>query len=155
LPGNPATAEEALLQRVRQAGLRLTLQRRAICAVLARNQEAFLTVGEIVAEVEEIAGPIDPSTCHRTLRQLADIGAVHHIHLGSQPAKWHLTLEHNHQHLACETCGSVTLVPAGEFQEIFDMLQKECDFYISPHHFAILGQCGRCQRTRAQPDHLA
>jgi len=150
LPANPAATEEALLQQVRQAGLRLTLQRRAICAVLARSEEAFLTVGEIVAGVEEIARPIDPSTCHRTLRQLAEIGAVHQIHLGSQPAKWHLTLEHTHQHLACETCGAVTLVPASGFQDIFDMVQKECDFHVSLHHFAILGQCGRCRRANGQ-----
>ena len=145
---NPARLETLLHERIRFAGLRLTLPRRAICAVLARHGEGFLTVQEILAGVAEgAAGPIDPSTGHRTLNELARIGLVHHVHFGSQPARWHLTVDHYHQHLACETCGALTLVPTTLLQPTFDRLKDDYGFYVSLHHFAILGQCESCRET--------
>jgi Fe2+ or Zn2+ uptake regulation protein len=145
--------ETLLHERIKRAGLRLTLPRRAICAVLARHGEGFLTVQEILADaIEGAAGPIDPSTGHRTLNELARIGLVHHVHFGSQPGRWHLTIDHDHQHLACETCGELTLVPTSLLQPTFDRLRDEYGFYVSLHHFAILGQCQSCQAT-AGHDH--
>ena len=145
---NPARLETLLHEKIRRAGLRLTLPRRAICAVLARHEEGFLTVQEILSEVVEgAAGPIDPSTGHRTLNELARIGLVHHVHFGSQPGRWHLTLDHDHQHLACETCGALTLVPTALLQSTFDRLKDDYGFYVSLHHFAILGQCESCRET--------
>jgi Fe2+ or Zn2+ uptake regulation protein len=142
-----AATEAALHERLRTAALRLTLPRRAICAVLARDTEAFLTVQEILAGAEEEAGTIDPSTAHRTLNELSRIGLVHHVHFGSQPGRWHLTLEHTHQHLACETCGKLTLVPTADLQPTFDLLRDRHGFHVSLHHFAMLGQCDSCHRT--------
>jgi Fe2+ or Zn2+ uptake regulation protein len=145
---DPTKIETLLHERIRRAGLRLTLPRRAICAVLARHGEGFLTVQEILSgAVEEAAGPIDPSTGHRTLNELARIGLVHHVHFGSQPGRWHLTIDHDHQHLACETCGALTLVPTSMLQPTFDRLRDEYGFYVSLHHFAILGQCQNCRAT--------
>jgi Fe2+ or Zn2+ uptake regulation protein len=146
------TIESAMHERLRGAGLRLTLPRRAICAALARDPEAFLTVQEILAGAQELGGQIDPSTGHRTLNELARIGLVHHVHFGSQPGRWHLTLEHTHQHLACETCGTLTLVPTSDLQPMFELLRDRHGFHVSLHHFAILGQCDDCRQT-AGHDH--
>ncbi|MYH56108.1 MAG: transcriptional repressor [Acidimicrobiia bacterium] len=152
VPTSPELIAQEMHRRIRAAGLRITNQRRAICEVLARNGEAFLTVEEILTAAADLAGGIDPSTCHRTLNDLAEVGVVHHIHFGAQPGRWHLTLDHTHQHLACETCGTMTLVPAGRFEGIFAMLRSEYDFHISMHHFAILGQCGRCRSIDRHSD---
>lgn len=149
---DPATIEAALHDRLRRAGLRLTLPRRAICASLARDPEAFLTVQEILTGAAALAGPIDPSTGHRTLNEFARIGIVHHVHFGSQPGRWHLTLEQTHQHLACESCGRLTLVPTADLQPMFEVLRDRHGFHVSLHHFAILGQCDDCHRAGAH-DH--
>jgi len=152
-PADPEWITLELHKRIRGAGLRLTNQRRAICEVLAQNGEAFLTVGEILSAAAEVADTLDPSTCHRTLNDLAEIGVVHHIHFGSQPGRWHLTLAHSHQHLACESCGAMPPVPSSRLQETFKMLQSEYNFHVSLHHFAILGQCGQCRRDDKHSHH--
>jgi Fur family ferric uptake transcriptional regulator len=145
--------EDTLHKRIREAGLRLTLPRRAICKVLAANGESFLTAAEILAEATAEVGQIDSSTTYRALDDFARIGLVHHLHFGNQPDKWHLTLDHDHQHLVCETCGEPTLVPSSDITDFFDVLKHRFGFTVNAHHFAILGQCESCSAAAAHPDH--
>jgi Fe2+ or Zn2+ uptake regulation protein len=145
---DPDQLATTIHDRMRRAGLRLTLPRRAICAVLARNSEEFLTGSDLQTAVEtEAGGPVDASTIYRTLNELAHLGIVHHVNFGTGPGRWHLTVEHDHHHLACETCGAMTRVPVSELQPTFDYLRETYGFYVSRDHFAILGQCENCQRT--------
>jgi Fur family transcriptional regulator, ferric uptake regulator len=140
--------EEKIHAKVRAGGLRLTLPRRAICSELARHGERFVTAQEILAGVAENSpGPIDPSTGYRTLDEFARIGLVHHVNLGNQPGRWHLTLEHDHLHMVCETCERMTLVPVTEMQGTFDLLRDRHKFHVNLHHFAILGQCNDCRES--------
>lgn len=140
--------EEAIHAKVREAGLRLTLPRRAICAELARHGERFVTAQEILAGIAENgSGPIDPSTGYRTLDEFARIGLVHHVHLGNQPGRWHLTLEHDHLHMVCESCETMTLVPVAELDDTFRLLRDRYGFHVNLHHFAILGQCDSCRES--------
>lgn len=143
--------ESALHDKIRHAGLRLTMSRRAICAVLAQHGEEFLTIPEIIAAVEASSGRIDPSTAYRALDDFSRIGLVHHVHFGSQPGRWHLTLDHDHQHLVCEMCGTTTLVPMAEVKPLFDSLERTYGFRSSLHHFAILGYCKDCDPPAGHP----
>ncbi|MDK1011457.1 MAG: Fur family transcriptional regulator [Actinomycetota bacterium] len=139
------SVEDALHGAIREAGLRLTLPRRAICRFLAKNGERFLTVSEIIDGVEKSAGRIDSSTVYRTLDEFARIGLVHHVHFGNQPGRWHLTIDHDHQHLVCEVCEKTTLVPLAEVAPMFDHFRDAYGFHTNLHHFAILGHCKDCQ----------
>ncbi len=144
--------EDAIHEKIRAAGLRLTMPRRAICAVLAVNDEGFLTTQEILGRIGEQGVPIDPSTAYRTLDDLAKIGLIHLVHLGSSPGRWHLTVEHDHQHLVCEICGKTTLVPTAEIQPMFDQLRERYGFQTRHHHFAIMGHCETCSESE-EHDH--
>lgn len=141
--------EAALHARIREEGLRLTLPRRAICKALAVHGEDFLTASEILDEAKKLVGQIDSSTAYRTLDEFARIGLLHHVHLGSQPGRWHLTLDHDHQHLVCENCGEPTLVPSSDVAPFFDLLVEKHGFSVNAHHFAILGLCKNCREDAA------
>lgn len=143
-----AKVEEAMHARIRDAGLRLTMPRRAICAVLAANGEAFVSSGDVLAAVERDTGPIDPSTVYRTLDEFARIGLVHHVHHGNQPGQWHLTVDHDHLHLVCEECGRTQLVPTEEVQTMLDLFEQHYQFHSYVHHFAVLGRCEWCHSER-------
>lgn len=145
-------SEELLTEAIQQAGLRLTLPRRAICRVLADSDEAFLSASMIAEQVSRTAGQVDASTVYRTLDELARIGLVHLIHLGSgQPSMWHLTLDHTHEHLVCEGCGTTIEVPKSDFSPLYDLLRNKYGFRPTPHHFAYLGYCRDCPD---QTDHF-
>ena len=139
-------SEKLLTERIQGAGLRLTLPRRAICRVLADSEEAFLSALMIAERVASAAGQVDASTVYRTLDELARIGLVHLIHLGSgQPGMWHLTLDHSHEHLVCERCGRTIEVPRSDFAPLYEVLRDKYGFQPNPHHFAYLGFCGDCR----------
>ncbi len=144
--------EEEMHTRIREAGLRLTMPRRAICAVLAANGEAFVSSGDVLAAVERDTGPIDPSTVYRTLDEFARIGLVHHVHHGNQPGQWHLTVNHDHLHLVCEQCGRTQMVPTEEVQSMLDLFEEKYRFRAYLHHFAVLGRCEAC-RTNERHRH--
>ena len=143
--------EEAMHARIREAGLRLTMPRRAICAVLAANGEEFVSSGDVLAAVERDTGPIDPSTVYRTLDEFARIGLVHHVHHGNQPGQWHLTVNHDHLHLVCEECGQTQMVPTDEVQSMLELFEQKYRFVAYVHHFAVLGRCETCHDEKEHP----
>lgn len=143
--------EEAMHARIREAGLRLTMPRRAICAVLAANGEEFVSSGDVLAAVERDTGPIDPSTVYRTLDEFARIGLVHHVHHGNQPGQWHLTVNHDHLHLVCEECGQTQMVPTDEVQSMLELFEQKYRFRAYLHHFAVLGRCESCHVEKEHP----
>ena len=138
-------AESLLTNRIREAGLRLTLPRRAICRILANSEEEFLTASMVLKDVIENMGQIDASTVYRTLDELARIGLVHHVHLGpGQPGKWHLTTDHDHQHLVCENCGKTIDVPETDLAPMYELLRTRYGFHSHGHHMALFGFCDEC-----------
>lgn len=143
--------EEEMHARIRAAGLRLTMPRRAICSVVAGHGEEFFSTSDVLEAVERDAGPVDPSTVYRTLDEFSRIGLVHHVHHGNQPGQWHLTVNHDHLHLVCERCGETKLVPTEEVQPMLDLFEAKYRFRAYLHHFAILGRCESCHSEENHP----
>ena len=96
-------------------------------------------------------GEVDSSTIYRTLDELDRLGVVHQMRLGEQRSKWHVTLDHDHQHLVCESCGQTITVPLDYLAEVFGRVEDEFGFRPNIHHFAILGICRHCDDLPAHP----
>lgn len=144
--------EDLLIERIRDAGLRVTLPRRAIVRALAASDESFISAQMIIDRVSANTGQVDASTVYRTLEDLARIGLVHHITLGNgKPGTWHVTLNHDHEHLVCENCGKTIEVPQAEFASLYEVLRKTYGFQTNPHHFAFLGFCDECEPHTGHP----
>ena len=139
-----ATTEEILIAKLREAGFRVTLPRRAICRVLAESEKEFLKVATILERVKASAGEIDPSTIYRMLEDLAGIGLVHQVRLG-HVGLWHLTVHHDHQHLVCEECGKTIAVPLEVFEQTYESLRRGYGFFPNIHNLAVLGYCADCE----------
>ncbi len=144
--------EDDLLNKLREAGLRVTLPRRLISRVLADSRYEFINAATIIERVKASAGQIDSSTVYRTLDEMQSIGLVHHVHVGPQVSgTWHLSSEDDHQHLVCEECGKTTLVPWSEVEPLYEHFYAKYGFHASVHHLAILGHCADdCDEL---PDH--
>lgn len=131
-----------LISELKEAGLRLTEPRRAVCEVLAASPDAHLTPVEILERARRLAGrPIDPSTVYRTLDAFAGAGLVRHVHLGHGPGVYHLDTGQEHHHLVCEVCGRVVDVPLSEFSDLMRHLEHEYGFVADGLHFALSGRC--------------
>ena len=144
--------EDLLIERIREAGLRLTLPRRAVVRALVSSDEPFISARTIIDHVLEGAGRIEASTVYRILDDLARIGLVHHIPLGNgKSGNWHITLNHDHEHLVCEICGKTIEIPHTEFAPFYELLRRKYGFQTNPHHFAFLGFCDDCDPEGGHP----
>jgi len=133
-----------LITALRNGGLRVTLARRAICDVLAAHPDEHLTAPEIHERVSTATGGVDRSTVHRTLRDLEELGLIHHVHLNHKAGVYHLTTDNDHHHLVCEDCGETTSIPLKTIEGAFESIRDEYGFVTNGLHFGIVGQCSTC-----------
>lgn len=132
----------SMVEALRRAGHRITLQRRMISRVLAESAGEHLTAADIVERVGEEG--LDLSTVYRTLEVFEELGLVHHVHLGHGPGIFHLSERSDHHHLMCEVCGQVADLPLDALESGFGEIIRFYGFVPDGLHFAILGRHVDC-----------
>jgi Fe2+ or Zn2+ uptake regulation protein len=140
-----ATTLEEALEIVRQHGGRVTSSRRILLRTLF-NSAGHRTAEELAAEVQAEAPDIHLSTIYRNLEELERLGVVVHSHFGHGPATYHLARS-VHGHFVCEECGTLIEVPQSMFSGLATQASAQFGFTIDPHHFAMLGRCGDCDKA--------
>ena len=133
------TSDELLRSR----GLRVTGQRLAVLAAVAREPHA--TADAITASVRRELGAISVQGVYDALGALTDAGLVRRIEPAGSPALFECRVDDNHHHLICRTCGRVTdvdcavgaapcLTPADDFG--FEIEEAEVVYW---------GRCATCR----------
>ncbi len=139
------TNDEVLAQ-MRQAGGRVTAQRRLVLDALVTTQP-HPSADDVVEEVQRHDPAIHRSTVYRTLNTLADLGVISHVHLGHGGSVYHFTHEAL-PHLVCRTCGQVTHLDEPTFTEVRRLVESATGFDLEHGHFAwTAADCGRCRPT--------
>jgi Fe2+ or Zn2+ uptake regulation protein len=133
---------ESILAMFRDRGGRVTTPRRAIITALLEAR-SHVTADELTATVQSAHPDVHTSTIYRCLASLEELGVVDHVHLGHGRAVYHLSDE-THQHLVCESCGTVVEVPDTVFANLAKGVQKQFGFMVQPRHFAVSGRCRSC-----------
>ena len=134
---------EGLITELRTRGGRVTGARRGLLSALI-SADGHLTAEELAKRVQERQPDVHLSTIYRSLDALEQLGLVDHVHLGHGRAVYHLT-DDPHQHLVCESCGTVIEVPDSTFAELSERLRSGYGFSLRPNHFAVLGRCAVCR----------
>ena len=128
---------------LRERGLRLTPQRQLIL-------EAVHGLGHATPELihsavrERVAG-VNITTVYRTLELLEELGLVTHTHLSHGSPTYHAAGEHQHVHLVCRSCGSISEVDPVVMQPVTRSLQEQRGFRVDVGHVALFGVCGNCE----------
>ena len=132
---------------LRQHGLRMTPQRRAIVAEIMRTQ-GHISPTALARKVQGEMPGVNASTIYRTLATLEEVGVLAHAHLESG-AEYHRTEEAGHVHLTCSNCGDEDDLSMGEAQSLIALIERHHGFEPDLTHFAISGLCAGCARQRA------
>lgn len=96
---------EELTQVFRALGLKITPQRQAIFRVL-HGSTVHPTAEAVFDTVREEIPAISLRTVYQTLNDLAAMGEIHAVDLGTGSARFDPHTGHHH-HLVCEVCGRV------------------------------------------------
>jgi Fur family ferric uptake transcriptional regulator len=132
---------------LRERGLRMTPQRRAIVTEIMRTH-GHISPTALARKVQGEMPGVNASTIYRTLALLEEVGVLAHAHLESG-AEYHRAEEAGHVHLTCSNCGGEVDLSLGEAHQLQDLIVRQHDFMPDLTHFAISGLCGDCRRAGA------
>ncbi|MFP5347766.1 MAG: Fur family transcriptional regulator [Actinomycetes bacterium] len=133
----------ALDDALRSRGLRVTNQRRQVLKAVEELRHA--TADQVCARVQDEAPDLSLSTVYRTLELFEQLGLVTHAHLEHGAPTYHAVSGHEHLHLVCRGCGSVTEASAETGRRFAAQLAEEHGFRSDIRHLAVHGICVRCQ----------
>jgi Fur family ferric uptake transcriptional regulator len=136
-----------LRNTLHERGLRMTPQRQLVLDAVRTLGHA--TPEQICSEVQSAAPAVNITTIYRTLDLLERIGMVRHTHLG-HGAPTYSEQKHQHVHLVCHSCGSVTEISTDMMKQLAGRLRAESGFELDVTHVALSGACRDCRAEAAE-----
>ncbi|HEX9236098.1 MAG TPA: Fur family transcriptional regulator [Actinomycetota bacterium] len=140
------TTIDGVLDLLRERGLRMTPQRRAIVAEIMRT-DGHINPVSVSRRVQDHIPGVNASTVYRTLGLLERMGVLSHAHLESGP-EYHRRAESDHVHLTCSSCGAEEALSIDEAAELKELILRQRRFHPDLTHFAISGRCEACQHRK-------
>ena len=131
-----------VIDLLRERGLRMTPQRRAIVSEVMRTQ-GHISPTHIARRVQGDMPGVNASTVYRTLSLLEDVGVLQHSHLESG-AEYHRAEDAQHVHLTCPHCGRDNALSLDEARKLSQRIYRHHGFQADLTHFAITGLCAEC-----------
>ncbi|MHB8416786.1 MAG: Fur family transcriptional regulator [Myxococcales bacterium] len=137
-------AIERIVERCREAGMRMTPQRRAIFRYLSGNQ-GHPTAEDVFRAVRRKHPGLSLATVYNTLETLSWLGEVARLDLGGAAERWDPEVRPHH-HFLCEACGHVQDV----FAELrLPALEGLGDVELRRIQLQLSGLCGTCKGNRS------
>ncbi len=148
----PPTSREAGLQYGFASNLRNRYDRRiarpshirpAILKLLAERSRHGWSIDELTAALHERGVRADFSSVFRSLARLEREEAVERVELDDGKARYEAAGDH-HEHIRCESCGSVSPVPCGLVGDVLPAVQRRTGYEVWSHRLVLSGLCPAC-----------
>jgi Fur family transcriptional regulator, stress-responsive regulator len=137
---------DELTELFRAHGRKVTAQRQCIFRVL--QGDVTHPTAESVYEAARAQVPtISLKTVYQTLHELADLGEIAMLDLGTGTTRFDPNVEGVHHHLVCRGCGKVRDLHA-DFSSVTVPPGAEDGFEVSGAEVVFRGLCARCRRSR-------
>jgi Fe2+ or Zn2+ uptake regulation protein len=131
-----------LTERFRARGLRVTPQRQAIFGLL-QGDASHPTVEALYERARAEMPTISLKTVYQTVHDLADLGELHVLDLGTGSLRIDPNVEDTHHHLVCTACGRVRDLPV-EFDGLRVPARYRRDFTVDDIQVIFRGRCEHC-----------
>src|SRR5262245_50091480 len=141
-----------LTELFRAQGLKVTPQRQAIFRIL-HGHDAHPTAESVYATVRTEMPTISLRTVYQTLNDLAAMGELHQLDLGTGSARFDPNLDAHH-HLVCDRCGRVVDVEIDASAVPLPPASRQ-GFTVDSTQIVFRGMCAGCRNasrtTTSQP----
>ncbi|MNJ98613.1 Peroxide operon regulator [compost metagenome] len=136
---------EALQERVRKAGMKLTQQRLQLLDILLHHPEP-ISADEIFKKFDKKSEGMDLVTIYRILKKFEDAVIVSRLEFGDGVARFELTLEsgHHHHHVICRECQKVEPLHLCNLDIHIKMVESMGYEQVS-HRLDFFGLCKNCR----------
>ncbi len=136
--------ERRLLDALQQAGLRLTLQRRAICRYLAESDD-HPTAQDVYRALKERYPSLSRATVYNTLDLLVRLGVVHALGPAGDGAVHYDADTEPHVNLACIRCHRVVDLPLVQVHQLEEAVRQRSGYRVLGARVVYYGLCPQCQ----------
>lgn len=136
----------SLKQKVRRSGLKLTLQREAICESFF-SKDGHRSAEEILIEARKRDPRVSLATIYRTLKLLQEYGFAdaHNFQDGQALFEPVFDAHAHHDHLICTKCGRIVEFMDATIERLQTKIAREHYFTITDHKMELYGLCQSCQ----------
>jgi Fe2+ or Zn2+ uptake regulation protein len=139
----------ALTDLFRAHGRKITAQRQ--CIFRALDGDVTHPSAERVHElVREEMPNVSLKTVYQTLNDLADLGAITVLDVGTGSSRFDPNVETTHHHLVCRTCGKVRDV-AADIPGLRVSRRATQGFAVDSAEVVFRGQCDNCRGSQQHP----
>jgi len=133
---------EQLTDLFRERGLRVTPQRQLIFGLLQAN-DSHPTVESLYERAQAEMPTMSLKTVYQTVHDLAALGEVEVLDLGTGSLRVDPNVEDEHHHLVCSSCGRVRDLPV-EFDGLRVPGRYRRDFTVDAVQVIFRGHCDDC-----------
>ena len=136
---------DELTELFRARGRKVTAQRQCIFRALqgdVTHPTAETVHARAVAEMETIS----LKTVYQTLNDLADLGAISVLDVGTGSTRFDPNVEISHHHLVCRSCGKVRDL-AADFPGLTVSRRAAQGFAVDSAEVVFRGLCGDCRHA--------
>jgi Fe2+ or Zn2+ uptake regulation protein len=109
--GDAMQSPDALTDLFRANGWKITAQRQCIFRAL-EGDETHPSAERVFERVRTEMPNVSLKTVYQTLHDLAELGEISALELGTGSARFDPNVESNHHHVVCRSCGKVRDVDA-------------------------------------------
>ena len=132
---------------LKQAGLKTTLPRLRILAILEESKKRHFTAEDVYKTLLDDGEDIAFATVYRVLTQFENAGLVLRHNFEGGRSVFELDRGQHHDHMVCAKCSNVTEFFSAEIEELQHKMAKEHGFELQDHSLYLYGLCAGCQKT--------
>lgn len=132
-------------QELRKAGLKVTLPRVKILQIMESSETKHLSAEDVYKALIDADEDVGLATVYRVLTQFESAGLVMRHHFEGGSSVFELTTIDHHDHIVCQSCGSVEEFYDEVIEEQQEKIAKKYGFKITDHSMYLYGLCKNCQ----------
>jgi len=143
--------EEQFEQRLKDRGLRVTRERRAIFAHAFQHFGHF-RAADLFASLRQHGFRVSRATVYRTIGNLVETGLLRRHDLGDRRTLYEPAFgREHHEHLVCVSCGRMIEFVEPRIESLQDEVCHQHGFHALSHTLQIQGVCEDCRRAESRP----
>ncbi|MCB2264032.1 MAG: ferric iron uptake transcriptional regulator [Candidatus Thiosymbion ectosymbiont of Robbea hypermnestra] len=128
-------------EQLRKAGLKVTLPRVKVLALLERSDKRHVTAEDVYRMLLENGEEIGLATVYRVLTQFESAGLVCRNNFEGGQSIFELDCGKHHDHLVCVKCGKIVEFIDEVIEKRQTAVAKRHGFTIQDHSLVIYGVC--------------
>ena len=123
----------------------MTLPRVKILQIMESTETKHLSAEDVYKALIEADEDVGLATVYRVLTQFESAGLVMRHHFEGGSSVFELTTIDHHDHIVCQTCGSVEEFYDEVIESQQEMIAEKYGFRITDHSMYLYGVCKDCQ----------